>query len=275
MRIAVDRRHRARLSVTLRTAFADSRSGGLGGGSEGNDLYRGRAYSRAVSRGNEVSIWESELRTGTLPQICVKSGRAADGKLKFNFASVKYGRWAWLDTVLELSVIVVLWPLISLVGELPNDALRSARARGPLPLTRSWWEKFVLLRAATIAAAAVGIVALFSAGVLPAPWRLLTAGSAIGLLVVYVATHTLYARLRPKGAVHRSSTGLLWIHLQGVHPDFVAAVEVMHAAPVRSFPVSPDGLWYWDGAQWLSTTSPDGQWKWDGMAWRPIVRKPK
>lgn len=33
--------------------------------------------------------------------------------------------------------------------------------------------------------------------------------------------------------------------------------------------VSEDGLWYWDGARWLSTTSPDGRWTWDGVAWRP------
>jgi hypothetical protein len=215
------------------------------------------AYSRAVSGDNEVSIWESELRTGTLPPICVKSGRAGDMKMKFNFASIHYGRWAWLKTLLETLVIVVLWPLISLVGWLPKDALSVTRARGPLPLTRSWWKKFVLLRVATIAAPVVGVVALFSAGVLAAPWRLLAAGSAIGLLVAYPATHVLYARLRPRGAVHRSSTGLLWIHLQGVHQDFVAAVEVMHAATVRTLPVSPDGLWYWDGAQWLPATSPD------------------
>jgi hypothetical protein len=240
-----------------------------------DELYCWRAYSHAVSGANEVSIWESELRTGKLPPICVKSGRAADRKLKFNFASVHYGRWAWLNTLLEILVIAVLLPLISLVGWLPGDALSVARARGPLPLTGDWREKFVLLRVATIAAPAFGIVALFSAGVLPAPWRLLSACFAIGLLGVYMATHTLYARLRPRGAVHRSSTGLLWIHLQGVHPDFVAAVEVMHAAPVRSFPVSPDGLWFWDGAQWLSTTSRDGQWKWDGTVWQSVVLRPK
>src|SRR5713101_3394762 len=33
--------------------------------------------------------------------------------------------------------------------------------------------------------------------------------------------------------------------------------------------LSPDRLYYWDGARWLSSVSPDGAWRWDGSAWRP------
>ena len=33
--------------------------------------------------------------------------------------------------------------------------------------------------------------------------------------------------------------------------------------------LSPDRLYYWDGARWLSAVSPDGAWRWDGSAWRP------
>jgi hypothetical protein len=113
-------------------------------------------------------------------------------------------------------------------------------------------------------------VALFSAGVFPAPWRSLTAGFGIGLIAVYVAAHTQYARVRPKGEVRRSSTGALWIRLRGVHPNFVSAVELMHFAPMSNLKLSADQLWYWDGADWVSTSSPDGQWKWDGAAWRPV-----
>lgn len=31
--------------------------------------------------------------------------------------------------------------------------------------------------------------------------------------------------------------------------------------------LSPDGYFYWDGAEWRSTTSPDGSWRWNGAAW--------
>ncbi len=32
---------------------------------------------------------------------------------------------------------------------------------------------------------------------------------------------------------------------------------------------SPDGLYYWDGQQSLSTISPDGRFRWNGSAWVP------
>ena len=42
-------------------------------------------------------------------------------------------------------------------------------------------------------------------------------------------------------------------------------------APQRPPTVSPDGFWWWDGAQWRSTMSPDGRWRWDGRAWVPAA----
>ena len=33
--------------------------------------------------------------------------------------------------------------------------------------------------------------------------------------------------------------------------------------------LSPDRLYYWDGARWTSAVSPDGVWRWDGSSWRP------
>ena len=34
--------------------------------------------------------------------------------------------------------------------------------------------------------------------------------------------------------------------------------------------LSPDGYFFWDGAQWRSAVSSDGFWRWDGAAWTPI-----
>lgn len=31
--------------------------------------------------------------------------------------------------------------------------------------------------------------------------------------------------------------------------------------------LSPDGLWWWNGTQWVSAISPDGRWRWDGAQW--------
>jgi serine/threonine-protein kinase len=43
--------------------------------------------------------------------------------------------------------------------------------------------------------------------------------------------------------------------------------------------VSPDGQWFWDGQNWLTTLSPDGQFRWDGRDWvaaaaAPIHKRP-
>ena len=35
--------------------------------------------------------------------------------------------------------------------------------------------------------------------------------------------------------------------------------------------LSPDKLYYWDGARWASAVSSDGHWRWDGHAWQPAA----
>ena len=37
---------------------------------------------------------------------------------------------------------------------------------------------------------------------------------------------------------------------------------------------SPDGQWYWDGAQWRPAYSPDRRWRWDGRQWIPTGPPP-
>lgn len=39
-------------------------------------------------------------------------------------------------------------------------------------------------------------------------------------------------------------------------------------------PISPDGLWYWDGAAWRSLVSADGGFVWTGQAWSPRYPTP-
>jgi hypothetical protein len=40
---------------------------------------------------------------------------------------------------------------------------------------------------------------------------------------------------------------------------------------VAELKVSEDGLYYWDGRQWISTLSPDGRSRWNGYAWAPVA----
>jgi hypothetical protein len=52
-----------------------------------------------------------------------------------------------------------------------------------------------------------------------------------------------------------------------MNPEFRSAVMGVGA-------LSPDGYFYWDGAQWKSTTSADGAWKWNGAAWVSTGQSP-
>ena len=38
--------------------------------------------------------------------------------------------------------------------------------------------------------------------------------------------------------------------------------------------LSPDGMYYWDGQQWVSTLSHDGRSRWDGTQWVPVQAQP-
>lgn len=42
-------------------------------------------------------------------------------------------------------------------------------------------------------------------------------------------------------------------------------------APTR---FSPDGFWWWDGAQWRQALSQDRLWRWNGQAWVPAQTAP-
>ena len=38
--------------------------------------------------------------------------------------------------------------------------------------------------------------------------------------------------------------------------------------------ISPDGMYYWDGTNWVSTLSHDGRSRWNGTAWVPVGGAP-
>jgi hypothetical protein len=40
---------------------------------------------------------------------------------------------------------------------------------------------------------------------------------------------------------------------------------------VADLRLSDDGLFYWDGRQWVTTMSPDGRFRWNGSAWIPVA----
>jgi hypothetical protein len=170
-------------------------------------------YSHEVARSTDVSIWVSQLRAGTLPTVCVKSGQAATSKLTFEFITPRHSPSGWF--------------LEFFLGEGVGYAA-GHRARGPLPLSKRWRATLMGFRAIAIAAGAFGAMALLATGLLPSSWKATGVGVSFGAFATCLVTVYLYAGLlRPKGTVHATPTGELWVHLHEVHPNFVDAVERM------------------------------------------------
>jgi hypothetical protein len=49
----------------------------------------------------------------------------------------------------------------------------------------------------------------------------------------------------------------------------MSGVEAAQADEART-PISPDGMWWWDGSEWKSTFSDDRRYRFDGRKWIPV-----
>ena len=197
----------------------------------------------------EVSIWDSGLSAGTLPPICIKSGEPADGNFAFDFVTIESPIW----TLVSLFLVRARF--------LPT---RIGPVWAKLPFTRRWLWTIAIVYGLQFFGRAVAFVCLLLLLFLPqAPKPALSIVVLAGALTS-VVTGGIFSVLRPRCDVHRAPAGQLWIHLKDVHPNFVAGL----AARSR-LGLTPDGLWFWGGSGWASTTSPDGIWKWSGLQWEP------
>jgi hypothetical protein len=151
-------------------------------------------------RVTQVSIWASELESGALPRICVKTGRPAGTQLKFRFATL------------------------------------GGRAGGPLPLIQAWRITFIALRVLLfvipVAAVALASTALFAPGL-----GLSVVPFLLGCLLLPFVVYFVYTALRPHADVYANSSGALYVMLRDVHPRFVEGVNAMEPdAPSLSGP---------------------------------------
>lgn len=146
---------------------------------------------RFAGRDTDISIWASELRAGALPRICVKSGQPATTELMFGFVT---------------------------------PGLSFKRAAGPLPMINAWRLTFMILRRLGFVAAASGVVGLFSIGAAGSFGAPLAVASFVAIALVLLA-FVLYRMLRPRGDVHATETGELFVMLRDVNPRFVDAVR--------------------------------------------------
>jgi hypothetical protein len=155
----------------------------------------------------EVTVWASELEAGTLPRVCVRSGKPANANLTLTFSPAKIGLSVWVLGVGTMG---------------PSYT-------GPLPLTRRWRRVMIGFRVVASAAGAAGVLALFSEGAFPESSRATVVGVSLGVIVLAVVAGVVYAGLRPKGYVLANAQGERYVLLTDAHPAFVAAVDAMEA----------------------------------------------
>ncbi len=156
---------------------------------------------------NEVSIWAEDLRTGTMPWICVKSGKPASTTVRVQFQNSDKAAYAGLIPGLttrrsgELQVI-----------------------RGKMPVTAAWSLAISSARLFFIAAL-VGV----GWGIWQTTVASRSSTSALVVLVASVLIVQVYmsvrGRLEVSGVVYNGGAGDTWVRVRGVHPKFVAAVE--------------------------------------------------
>jgi hypothetical protein len=63
---------------------------------------------------------------------------------------------------------------------------------------------------------------------------------------------------------------------EGTYPSWVQQAPGGFGPPTQPGRFSPDGYWWYDGAEWRPAISPDRLWRWNGQAWVPsqMVRPP-
>src|SRR5579864_8902312 len=75
---------------------------------------------------------------------------------------------------------------------------------------------------------------------------------------------------RSAGRLERAKPDAIRHALRNRRGGRTVGAEGLRGGPVRmSMKMSPDGMYYWDGQQWLSTLSLDGRFRWNGEAWVP------
>src|SRR5579864_3873711 len=75
---------------------------------------------------------------------------------------------------------------------------------------------------------------------------------------------------RSAGRLERAKPDAVCHALRNRRRGRTVGAEGLRGGSVRmSMKMSPDGMYYWDGQQWLSTLSLDGRFRWNGDAWVP------
>jgi len=162
----------------------------------------------------DIDVWASELRSGQLPRVCVKSGRRAFGTMLVQFEN------STGDAVKAL-----------IPGAKVGRPGGPFVVRAQLPFSTFRSLLIILARTAFMVALAAWLFGL---------WNLYTSRPSVITVAIFLAGFGLMrlyrigrGRLEPTGTVYCAPSGDFWVRMHGVHPNFVAAVEAWRSATVH------------------------------------------
>lgn len=157
-----------------------------------------------------------DLVVGDLPPVCVRTGEPTDELAAVRLDSLPEWTWILLLFGVVPFLIAVTFATERVAGRLPMSRRARERRRGHR--RRAW----------IAGATALGLFAV--ASVAQTPWPV---WFAVGALVVVLASLVGLERSLPSARPDRTGIG---VHLRGVHPGFVEAVEQRRTAPGRTGP---------------------------------------
>jgi len=162
----------------------------------------------------------SEMCIRDSPKICIKSGKPADGEVKFRFVTVP----PW----------VVLFLLGGLIAVLPVWLMTQKTAKGSLPMAAAASRRLKRARIASLALI-LGSFVLFFIGLGGDPNSVFSQAvlwlALFSLLAGLVTRFVILPRLGVRGRVGEDkASGREWVQLTGVHPQFAAAASQIYAA---------------------------------------------
>jgi Zn-dependent protease with chaperone function len=169
----------------------------------------------------DIGIWGNEMRSGTLPQICVLTGEPTEDSMTFKFATAP----GW--TLLLL--------LVGLLPYVIGYAITAKRAQGRLPLAGRKRGGVIAVRWGGWAAILVGIVCVFGSVATSSNEEASSTASGVlillSLLFIFAGIIAVIVRgfVGIRGKV-QGAPGYAdhWVTLSRVHPLFADAVIRMY-----------------------------------------------
>ena len=184
-----------------------------------------------IAAPNRIQIWSSQLAANDFPPVCAMTGRPAQTWRKFNFQTPPGWAYALLFLIVLGGLGLIIFAIVVY--------LISEKASGHLPLTFKARNRLRIVIWTVLLLLPVGFALFIAGAALGSGTDSATSGigalmswlGALAVVAFFVAALT-RGMWGPRGKVSPAQPGYTdkLVELRNVHPNFVAAVQQMHAA---------------------------------------------